>query len=100
MWHPGGTRDTGAQFLGTMFGDHVKTGIGTMLTTGTVIGAGANIYGGNIASKYVPPFVWGNGEPFGSYEIAKFIDVARRKMSLRPIYVNEEAAKELEGAYG
>jgi UDP-N-acetylglucosamine diphosphorylase/glucosamine-1-phosphate N-acetyltransferase len=99
MWHPGGMRDTGAQFLGTMFGDHVKTGIGTMLTTGTVIGAGANIYGGNIASKYVPPFAWGNGEPFDSYEIEKFIDVARRMMSRRHVELSEEAVKQFEDAY-
>src|SRR4029079_5154107 len=42
MWTPAGFRDTGLQFLGTMFGDHVKTGIGSMLTTGTILGAGAN----------------------------------------------------------
>ena len=41
LWTPDGVRDTGMQFLGTMFGDHVKTGIGLRLTTGTVIGAGS-----------------------------------------------------------
>ena len=45
LWTPTGVRDTGMQFLGTMFGDHVKTGIGLRLTTGTVLGAGANVYG-------------------------------------------------------
>ena len=99
MWTPGGMRDTGAQFLGTMFGDHVKTGIGTMLTTGTVIGTGANIYGGQVATKYVPPFAWGNGEPFDSYEIEKFIDVARRMMSRRNVELSDEYAKQLEEAY-
>jgi UDP-N-acetylglucosamine diphosphorylase / glucose-1-phosphate thymidylyltransferase / UDP-N-acetylgalactosamine diphosphorylase / glucosamine-1-phosphate N-acetyltransferase / galactosamine-1-phosphate N-acetyltransferase len=38
LWTPGGMKDTGLQFLGTLFGDHAKTGIGTMLSTGTVIG--------------------------------------------------------------
>src|SRR5260221_13277637 len=42
LWTPTGVRDTGLQFLGTLFGDHAKTGIGTRLTTATVIGAGAN----------------------------------------------------------
>ena len=37
------------QFLGTLFGDHVKTGIGLRLTTGTVLGAGANVYGSDAA---------------------------------------------------
>ena len=45
LWTPDGVRDTGLQFLGTLFGDHVKTGIGLRLTTGTVLGAGANVYG-------------------------------------------------------
>ncbi|HEY2027519.1 MAG TPA: putative sugar nucleotidyl transferase, partial [Gemmatimonadaceae bacterium] len=44
LWTPSGIRDTGMQFLGTLFGDHVKTGIGLRLTTGTVLGAGANVY--------------------------------------------------------
>lgn len=99
MWTPGGMRETGVQFLGTMFGDHVKTGIGTMLTTGTVIGTGANIYGGQVATKYVPPFAWGNGEPFDRYEIEKFIDVARRMMSRRDVELSDEGAKQLEEAY-
>ena len=33
----------GGQFLGSLIGDHAKTAIGTMLSTGTVIGAGANV---------------------------------------------------------
>ena len=35
LWTPAGVRDTGMQFLGTLFGDHAKTGIGLRLTTGT-----------------------------------------------------------------
>ena len=37
--------DTGRQYLGTLFGDHAKTAIGTMLGTGTVVGTGANVFG-------------------------------------------------------
>ena len=99
MWTPSGLRDTGAQFLGTMFGDHVKTGIGTMLTTGTVLGAGANIYGGAVDSKYVPPFAWGDGEPYESYEIDKFIEVAQRMMARRDVELSDDAAKQLWDAY-
>jgi UDP-N-acetylglucosamine diphosphorylase/glucosamine-1-phosphate N-acetyltransferase len=99
MWTPSGVRDTGAQFLGTMFGDHVKTGIGTMLTTGTVLGAGANIYGGRVDAKYVPPFAWGDGEPYEDYAIDKFIEVARRMMSRRHVELSDNAAKQLWDAY-
>jgi hypothetical protein len=99
MWTPSGMCDTGAQFLGTMFGDHVKTGIGTMLTTGTVLGAGANIYGGTVRSKNVPPFAWGDGEPYDSYEIEKFVEVARRMMTRRHVELSSETAKQLTDAY-
>jgi len=91
-----GMRDTGAQFLGTLFGDHVKTGIGTMLTTGTILGAGANVYGGKVSSKNVSPFAWGEDE---SYEIGKFIEVARRMMSRRHVELSEEACRLLEDAF-
>jgi hypothetical protein len=93
---PAGMRETGAQFLGTLFGDHVKTGIGTMLTTGTILGAGANVYGESVSSKYVAPFAWGTDE---TYEIAKFIDVARRMMSRRHVELSEAGERMLEDVY-
>ena len=93
---PSGKRDTGAQFLGTLFGDHVKTGIGTMLTTGTILGTGANVYGGSVSSKYVRPFAWGSDE---TYEIRKFIDVARRMMSRRHVELSAEGVGLLQDAF-
>ena len=51
--------ETGQQFLGSLLGDHAKTAIGTLLVTGTVVGAGANIFDGVRAPKYVAPFAWG-----------------------------------------
>ncbi|HUQ21130.1 MAG TPA: putative sugar nucleotidyl transferase [Gemmatimonadaceae bacterium] len=93
---PSGMRETGAQFLGTLFGDHVKTGIGTMLTTGTILGMGANVYGGSVSSKYVPPFTWGADD---TYEIRKFIDVAQRMMSRRHVELSADGARLLEDAY-
>lgn len=99
MWTPTGMRDTGAQFLGTMFGDHVKTGIGTMFTTGSVLGAGANVYGGRIRSKRVPPFAWGEDEPFDRFEIDKFIEVAQRMMARRHVELSARGRKQLQDAY-
>ena len=99
LWTPAGMRDTGAQFLGTMFGDHVKTGIGTMLTTGTVLGAGANIYGSSAIPKYVPPFAWGNGEPYGRYEIDKFVAVAQRMMARRHVELTGSGKAQLAAAH-
>ena len=49
---------TGRINLGTLFGDHAKTAIGTLLSTGTVIGAGASVVGAPVP-RWVPPFAWG-----------------------------------------
>ena len=58
--------ETGRQNLGTLFGDHAKTAIGTMLATGTVVSAGANVFGAPTPPKYVPPFAWGGDGASGS----------------------------------
>ena len=51
--------ETGRQFLGSIISDYVRTGISTMLNTGTVIGLGANVFGAGFQAKYIPPFQWG-----------------------------------------
>jgi UDP-N-acetylglucosamine diphosphorylase/glucosamine-1-phosphate N-acetyltransferase len=94
-----GMRDTGLQFLGSLVGDHAKTGIGTMLTTGCVVGAGANIFGANTTPKTVPPFAWGDSEPYARYEREKFIEVAERMMSRRHVALTEKGKQQLEQAY-
>lgn len=90
LWTPTGIRDTSLQFIGTLFGDHVKTGIGTMLNTGTVLGCGANIYGAVMPPKYVPPFSWGDGEPYGQFDIDKFVNVARKVMIRRSVELSSK----------
>lgn len=99
LWTPGGERDTGQQFLGTIFGDHAKTGIGTTLTTGTVIGAGANIYGSDMPPKAVPPFAWGDHPPYSVYRADKFLDVARRVMARRHVELSARQSRQLAAAY-
>ncbi len=46
--------------LGAIIGDAVKTAIGTMLTTGSVIDAGCSVFGG-APPRYLPPLSWGIG---------------------------------------
>jgi UDP-N-acetylglucosamine diphosphorylase/glucosamine-1-phosphate N-acetyltransferase len=99
LWTPQGVRDTSLQFLGTLFGDHAKTGIGTRLTTGSVIGAGANIYGSEMPPKAVPPFAWGDHPPYSAYQPDKFIEVARRMMSRRHVDLSERQVRQLRSAY-
>lgn len=96
---PLGMRETGMQFLGTLMGDHAKTGIGVRLTTGTILGAGANVYGGAMPPKLVPPFAWGDGAPYGSYDLDKFLIVAERVMARRSVALTPAMRRALAGAY-
>ena len=54
-----GEIETGLIKLGCLIGDHVKTAIGTMLNTGTVVEAGANLFGDSRPPKWIRAFAWG-----------------------------------------
>ncbi len=54
--------DTGKMFLGCMIGDYTKTGISTMLNTGTYVGLGANVFGGGFQDKFISSFSWGKND--------------------------------------
>ncbi len=99
LWTPAGMRDTGVQKLGTLFGDHVKTGIGLRLTTGSVVGAGANIFGADTPPKYVPPFAWGDGRSRSTYQIDKFLEVASRAMARRHVALGDRGRRHLKRAF-
>lgn len=90
LWTPEGVRDSGLQFLGTMFGDHVKTGIGVRLTTGCVLGAGANVFD-TMPPKAVAPFSWGARAPYESFDAVKFVQTAERMMARRHVTITERA---------
>lgn len=99
LWTPQGERNTGVIKLGTFFGDHVKTGIGTRLTTGSVIGAGTNLYGSTMPPKYVPPFSWGEGDDLVMYRLEKFLETAERAMGRRGITLGERGRRQLAAAH-
>ncbi len=99
LWTPDGVRDTGVMKLGTMFGDHVKTGIGLRLTTGSVIGAGSNIYGAAMPPSYVPPFSWGVGDRLAPYLLDKFLATTERAMSRRQVKLGAGARRQLAAAH-
>jgi UDP-N-acetylglucosamine diphosphorylase/glucosamine-1-phosphate N-acetyltransferase len=101
LWTPNGVRSTGMQFLGTFLGDHAKTAIGTRLTTGSVIGAGANVFATSMTPKVVTPFAWGGGGASDTsvYEIDRFLNVAERVMIRRHVVLTERARRWLAAAY-
>jgi UDP-N-acetylglucosamine diphosphorylase / glucose-1-phosphate thymidylyltransferase / UDP-N-acetylgalactosamine diphosphorylase / glucosamine-1-phosphate N-acetyltransferase / galactosamine-1-phosphate N-acetyltransferase len=90
LWTPAGERDTGLMKLGCLLGDHVKTGIGTLLNTGTVVGAGSNLYGAAMPPKYVPAFSWGSGADLAAYDLDRFLAVTDKVMARRGITLSEE----------
>jgi UDP-N-acetylglucosamine diphosphorylase/glucosamine-1-phosphate N-acetyltransferase len=99
LWTPDGEADTGEMKMGCFLGDHVKTGIGLLLNTGTVVGAGSNLYGAAMPPKYVPPFSWGTGEELSAYRVDRFLQVAERAMDRRKVALSDGARRQLEGAW-
>ena len=98
VWTPKGEADTGLIKLGCLLGDHVKTGIGLLLNTGTVVGAGSNLYGAAMPPKYVPPFSWGTGENLVPYRVDKFLEVAGAAMARRNVELSAEMRTQLAAA--
>lgn len=90
---PGGRVETGRQFLGTLFGDHVKTAIGTLCGTGTLVGTGANLFGA-APPKCVPAFAWG-GHDAAQLDQAAFLAIAERVLPRRQVAWTAERAATL-----
>jgi len=63
------------QFLGVLIGDYTKTGISTMLNSGTFIGIGANIFGSEFQPKYINSFKWGKDS---KTDFEKFIETCSK----------------------
>jgi len=76
---------TGLQFLGLLMGDHSKSSINSMFNTGTVVGTGANIFGGGFPPKEVPSFSWGGSGGFEHYDVEKAVETAMRVMARRKV---------------
>lgn len=87
--------DTKLSKVGCFVGDHVKTGIGTLLSTGICIGLGSNLFGGGMfAQKFIPAFVWGDNQAIQQYHWEKFIQTAQTVMERRKVSLSS-AEKEL-----
>ncbi len=81
---------TGMMFLGTIFADHVKTGINTMLNTGSCFGVGCNVFGGDFPPKDLPSFSWGSASGIESYDLDRFLATAEKVMARRSQILDEE----------
>lgn len=81
--------NTGLKFVGVTIGDHAKTGINTMINTGTVIGVAANVFGAGFPPKYIPSFAWGGAEELVEYRLDKALEVAKIVMGRRRITMSD-----------
>ena len=88
-YHKEAMIDTGLQFCGLMMGDHSKCGINTMFNTGTVVGVGANIFGGGFPPTHIPSFTWGGAESSETYKLDKMFETAERVYARRGIELDE-----------
>jgi UDP-N-acetylglucosamine diphosphorylase/glucosamine-1-phosphate N-acetyltransferase len=85
--------DTGLTKVGAFLGDHVKTGIGTLLNTGVSIGFSSNLFGGGVIRKIkIPAFFWGSTETEEEYKLEKAIQTAQAVMKRRGKELSKEEA--------
>ncbi len=82
--------DSGEMFVGTVFGDHTKTGINVALPTGCIVGYASNLFLSSYPPKFVPSFSWltddatAVNDPARALAVAHKV-VARRERSFSPI---------------
>lgn len=77
--------ETGLLKAGCFLGDHVRTGIGTKLNTGTVVGTGSNLFGAGMPPRDVPPFSWCPGGELAEYDLDRFLVTAEAVMARRGV---------------
>ncbi|MBN1925620.1 MAG: glucose-1-phosphate thymidylyltransferase [Prolixibacteraceae bacterium] len=90
---------TGMQFLGLVMGDHSKTGINTMLNTGTVTGVACNIYGAGFPRVFIPSFTQGGAQHFKEFSLTQAYKMADAMMKRRNMILKEEDKIVLERIY-
>lgn len=91
--------ESGELFVGAFMGDHVKTGIGTTLNTGTVIGTGSNVFGPGYPPKHIPAFSWGGAGGFETHRLDDCIETARRVMARRDVEMTPAYERALRTVY-
>lgn len=80
----GKSTDSGSIKVGSFIGDHTKFGIGTLLTTGIVLGVCCNVFGGVLVSdKDVPSFRWGGSAGWETHQFDKAMETAARTAERR-----------------
>jgi UDP-N-acetylglucosamine diphosphorylase/glucosamine-1-phosphate N-acetyltransferase len=82
---------TGISKVGCFLGDHTKTGLGTLLNTGTNVGAFCNLLpAARFAPKYVPSFTsWWNGSLREAFTLDQLLATAEIAMQRRGVTLTD-----------
>lgn len=92
-WKTGEEVDTGQQFIGTIMGDHSKTGINAMLNTGTLCGVCCNLFSDGYPPKFIPSFSWVSGKDVVPYHFEKAVEAMERMMERRNVKLTSSYKK-------
>ncbi len=90
----GRSTSTGLAKVGCFLGDHTKTGLGTLLNTGTNVGVFCNLLpAGPLAPKYVPSFsTWWNAVLRENGNWTQLLETAKKVMQRRGCALTEAHA--------
>lgn len=99
VWTARGVVDSAEILLGTLMGDHAKTGINATLNTGTVVGVAANLFGAGLHPKHVPSFAWGGAEGLVEHRIEEALATAGRVMARRSVRLTDAEADLLRAIF-
>lgn len=91
--------DTGQQFIGTIMGDHSKTGINAMLNTGTLCGVCCNLFSDKYPPKFVPSFSWVSGSDIVPYHFDKAVEAMERMMDRRSVQLTPSYHKMMKALF-
>lgn len=81
--------ESGQHFVGAFIGDHAKTGIGTVLPTGGVVGVAANVFTQRPVPKFVPSFAWLTDAGLSPCRVDKAEQIARTVMGRREVELSD-----------
>lgn len=88
-----GTNDVATEsiFIGSIIGDHTKTGINSMLNTGSIIGVSCNLFGGGYQDKFIRSFSWAQSGQTDKeiYKLPKALSTAKISMQRRGIKMTD-----------
>ncbi|MDX9789745.1 MAG: putative sugar nucleotidyl transferase [Candidatus Kapaibacterium sp.] len=90
---------SGRIFLGLMCGDHTKSGINTMFTTGTVAGTCAILVKEWFLPNFIKSFSWGGKSNSPAFRFHKAIETAKIVMQRRGKVLTEEEIELLRLEY-